>query len=83
MNATQTMFYTLTNYDSNTLELVPVLAKSLAEISKNEKGELLYTFEIRNEAKWDNGTPITAKDVEFTLKAFKNPKVNSNANRTE
>lgn len=80
---TQTMFYTVTNYDYTTLELVPVLAKAMPEYAKNEKGELLYTYELRPEAKWENGEPITAKDLEFTLKAFKNPKVESKANRTE
>ena len=34
-------------------------------------------FEIRQEAVWDNGTPITAEDVAFTIKTVKNPKVNA------
>jgi len=33
------------------------------------------TFEIRPEALWDNGDSITAKDVEFSVKVIKNPKV--------
>ncbi len=32
---------------------------------------------IREEAVWDNGTPITAEDVIFTTKTIKNPKVNA------
>ncbi len=35
------------------------------------------TFEILAEATWDNGTPVTAEDYVFTLKAIRNPKVNS------
>lgn len=34
-----------------------------------------YTFEILDEAVWDDGSPITAKDYEFTLKACLNPHV--------
>ncbi len=78
-----TMFYTSTNYDRKTLELVPVLVKSLPEKSTNDKGELLFTYEIRPEAKWDNGSPITAKDLEFSLKVLKNPKVDCQADRSE
>lgn len=65
-----------------TLEIIPVLAKSLPEVSENDKGEQLYTYEIRSEAKWDNGLPVTAKDVEFTLKVIKNPKVDNAASRS-
>ena len=39
------------------------------------KGGYRYDFELRKEAKWDNGTPILAEDVLFTFKALINPKV--------
>lgn len=76
-----TMFYPLIAIDFKTLQFVPVLVKSLPEFSQNEKGELLYTYEIRPEAVWDNGQPITARDVEFTLKVLKNPKVDCDNKR--
>jgi peptide/nickel transport system substrate-binding protein len=60
-----------------TLELQPVLIK---EIPKEytiqdgpDKGLLAYDFEILDGASWDNGSPITAKDVEFTFKTIFNP----------
>ncbi len=71
------LFQPLIAIDFKTLELVPVLAVSRPQIEKTEDGKgMIITYNIRPEAKWDNGSPITAKDVEFTLKVIKNPKVN-------
>ncbi|MFN7015410.1 MAG: ABC transporter substrate-binding protein, partial [Bacteroidia bacterium] len=70
----------LLGIDFKTLELVPVLAEARPEIEKRPEGGMLITYKIRPEARWDDGTPITAKDVEFTLKVIKNPKVD-NQNR--
>jgi len=33
-------------------------------------------YEIKEDAKWDNGTPITANDYIFTIKSILNPKTN-------
>lgn len=68
----------LLEVDFPTLELVPYLAKSLPIIEKTSDGKgLEITYEIREEAVWDDGKPITVDDVEFSLKAAKNPKVNA------
>lgn len=77
----ENIYLNLISLDPFSLQLVPVLAKSLPTHAENEKGEQFYTYEIRQEAVWDNGKPITAKDVEFTLKATKNPKVDDAHNR--
>ncbi len=66
---------TLLSVDFKTLDIIPVLAKSRPQIEETDEGQLLITYEIRPEAKWDNGQPITAKDMEFSLKVIKNPKV--------
>jgi peptide/nickel transport system substrate-binding protein len=75
------MFSKLLVYDLQTLKLTPQLAKSLPEIKVLEEGPyaggMALTYEIHPEAKWENGTPITAADYVFTIKAIKNPKVNS------
>ena len=55
----------LVKLDLKTLEYVPSLAKSLPEISEDG---LSYYYELREDAKWDDGTPITAKDVQFSVK---------------
>src|SRR6478672_3236698 len=33
----------------------------------------VYTFHIRNDAKWSNGTPVTAQDFEWTYKRLLTP----------
>ena len=75
-NAVQVMsniFMTLLDFDAKSLELVPLLAKSRPIVSPIDtgiyKGGLAYIYEIRDEAVWDNGTPVTAADYIFTIKA--------------
>ncbi|HUH74644.1 MAG TPA: ABC transporter substrate-binding protein [Chitinophagales bacterium] len=75
------IFQSLLQYDFKTLSLVPVLADSLPEVGSEGNG-ISLTFNIRPEARWDNGEPITAKDVVFSLKALLCPKVNSDAVKT-
>jgi peptide/nickel transport system substrate-binding protein len=70
------MFQNLVSFDYKTLELVPVLATEVPEIIAN--GNLLeVTFNIRPEATWDNGTPVTAQDVAFSVKSVMCPKANT------
>ena len=73
------IFQQLIEIDFKTLELTPVLAENRAVIEKTAKGGMSLTFTIRKEARWDNGSPVTAKDVVFTLKAMLNPAVNNSA----
>lgn len=70
------MFQSLNDIDFKTLELIPVLAEKRPTIEKTPEGQLKFHYSIRPEARWDNGSPVTAKDIEFTLKVIKNPKVN-------
>ncbi|MCS7161927.1 MAG: ABC transporter substrate-binding protein [Bacteroidia bacterium] len=51
---------------------VPMLAVGLPQVSPDG---LRYTFELHPAARWDNGEPVTAKDVEFSFKVVKNPLV--------
>jgi peptide/nickel transport system substrate-binding protein len=86
-SATQIMynlFQSLLNYDMNeSMDLIPVLAKARPEITVLPDGSgMELTYEIREEAKWDNGSPITAADVAFSFKALKCPGVNSDARKT-
>jgi peptide/nickel transport system substrate-binding protein len=67
-NITTYIFQTLTVIDFNTLELSPLLADSLPKITVHENGNTSYSYRIREEAKWDNGDAITAKDAEFAIK---------------
>lgn len=72
-NINHFVFQSLNGVNPKTLEIVPFLA-SLPVRSEDGK---THTFEIKNDAVWGDGTPITAEDVEFTLKVIKNPKVKS------
>lgn len=67
----------LLGINPTTYALEPALAKALPikeEIKEGEYAGLLsYTFEIRDEAVWDDGTPVTGKDMLFTVKATFNP----------
>lgn len=75
------IFCKLLVYDQQTLKLAPQLAVSRPEIVALEDGPyaggMSLTYEIHPEATWDNGEPVTADDYIFTIKAIKNPKVNS------
>ncbi len=53
--------------------LVPVLASSY---SVSEDGKI-YTFVLRNNAKFSDGTPITASDVVFTVQKAQDPGLKS------
>ena len=67
--------------DPQTYELIPQLAKERPAVeaitSGPNAGGTAYTFEIFEEAVWDNGTPVTGHDFIFTMKAINNPKVRS------
>ncbi|MBX7224638.1 MAG: hypothetical protein K1X55_01280 [Chitinophagales bacterium] len=85
-HATQIMrniFQTLLNYNmSDSSELIPVLAKQrpFIDVLPDKKG-MEITYEIREDAVWDDGTPITAEDVVFSYKALFCPGVNSESNK--
>ncbi len=79
------IFLSLLAVDPVTLEVVPQLARSRPEAAPIQSGPyqggIAYTFEIREEAVWDDGSPVTAQDYIFTLKAVFNPKVSAPAYR--
>lgn len=56
-------------------QLVPRLAKSWKQVDN-----LTYKYEIRDNVKFSDGTPMTADDVVFSLNRTKDPKVASYLN---
>ncbi len=64
-NAIQFIYPQLYNVDPFTAELIPSLVTW--EISDDS---LTYTFYIREDAVWSDGTPITANDIKFTYDAM-------------
>lgn len=53
----------------------PALAESW-DISDDGK---IYTFHLRRDAKWSDGSPVTAKDFEYSWRRVCDPKLASNA----
>ncbi len=64
------MYETLLGIDSVTMEFTPYLANRW--IISDDK--LTYTFEIDPEARWSDGTPVTAKDVKWTFNQVMDPR---------
>ena len=66
------MYMELLDFDPESLEMTPQLVKSnptITEITEGEfKGGTAFEYELREEAKWDDGSPITAEDVNFSIK---------------
>ena len=71
----------LAEYDPYTLSLDPLLIKSLGNIEDITEGPYAggqrFHYEMREEAVWDDGSPITGLDYAFTVKAVLNPKVDA------
>ncbi|MBK6404579.1 MAG: hypothetical protein IPF66_05830 [Holophagales bacterium] len=59
----------LLDYDEN-LNLVPGLAESV----EADQNRLVYTVTLREDARWEDGTPVTSDDVKATLDALVDPK---------
>lgn len=51
------------------LNLTPDLAESLPEISADQK---IYTLKLKSGLKWQDGKPLTADDVIFTIQTIQN-----------
>ena len=65
------LFAQLMMKDTSTGEFYPYLAEKV-DVSKDGKD---MTFTLRKDATWDDGSPVTVDDVEFTFQTIMNPKV--------
>ncbi len=76
--ALQVIQYThqkLLHFDYGDYSLQPVLAASRPIITLQPDGTQHLRYQIRPEARWDDGTPVSAADVLFTYKAALHPGV--------
>lgn len=65
---TELMFSGLMKYSEN-MEIVPDLAREAPETQDNGK---TYKFYLKENIFWQDGTPITADDIVFTVKTIQN-----------
>ncbi|MEZ4981304.1 MAG: ABC transporter substrate-binding protein [Saprospiraceae bacterium] len=74
---TERIFMYLLDHDPISLKMTPYLAAGLPEVEELSegpyKGGISLTFEIKEDAVWPNGSPITADDAEFSLKVILTP----------
>jgi oligopeptide transport system substrate-binding protein len=63
------LFLGLTDYDDETMAVVPELATSW---ECSEDG-LVWAFHMRKDVKWTDGTPVTAHDIEYAVKRTCDP----------
>lgn len=69
MDISRLIYGQLLKFDSAE-NLVPDLAENLPDISKNQK---TYTLKLKAGLKWQDGSPINADDVLFTIDIIQNP----------
>lgn len=61
-----------------TYKIEPLIAKELPEISEDH---MSYTFTLKENVKFSDGTPLTGEDVIYTIKSIKIPFVDAQALR--
>lgn len=81
------LYSTLNDIDSDIAQLIYSslykhdesgrLAYDLLEGATVSPDGKIYTFKIKSNAKWHNGSPLTANDVLFTFNAIKDPQYKS------
>ncbi len=73
------ILYPLAEMDPQTYILTPLLIEDIVPsepiLQGPDSGGAVFRFKIRDEATWDDGTPVTGHDYAFTVKMALNPKV--------
>lgn len=72
------IFETLLDINRENYEFIPLIAKSLPEVSSDH---LTYTFDMKENVTFSDGKPLTGEDVIFTMKTIKNPFTDAQALR--
>jgi len=73
VDITEQLFMGLTDFDPKTYQAVPELAE---EWKVNDEGDI-YTFKLRKDAVWADGSPVTSDDVVWTLQRNISPDTKS------
>ncbi|PJJ54835.1 ABC transporter substrate-binding protein [Hymenobacter chitinivorans] len=82
LEAANMLYSSLLFVDPSRQQFTPCLAEALPTVEHTDSLTLL-TYRIRPEAVWDNGQPILAKDVAFTLKVMNCPGLPIESNQAQ
>ncbi|PKV75816.1 ABC transporter substrate-binding protein [Pontibacter ramchanderi] len=66
------LYQSLLTVDLEDNTLKPGLASSFPEVERKDSLTFFH-YQLRPEAEWPDGSPVTAQDVAFTLKVLKSP----------
>lgn len=70
------LFQSLLSADLADDQIKPYLAAEMPEMERTDS-TTLFSYQLRDEAVWTDGSPVTAADVAFTLKVMKAPLLNN------
>lgn len=69
----QYIFLPPADFHPESLDLIPILLDELPETENLSDGRVAYKMKFKQDAVWENGTPVTAEDYLFTLKVIMHP----------
>lgn len=72
LSASRLIFSSLYTYDTT-----GHLQNDLAESTQVDESQTTYTVKLRSDARWHDGTKLTAEDVAFTVDLIKDPETRS------
>ncbi|UOQ72333.1 ABC transporter substrate-binding protein [Hymenobacter cellulosilyticus] len=82
LEAANMLYSSLLFVDPSRQQFTPCLAEALPTVERTDSLTLL-TYRIRPEAVWDNGQPVLARDVAFTLKVMNCPGLPIESNQAQ
>ncbi|TGE22057.1 ABC transporter substrate-binding protein [Hymenobacter aquaticus] len=82
LEAANLLYSSLLFVDPSKQQFTPCLAEALPTVVQTDSLTLL-TYRIRPEAVWDNGQPVLARDVAFTLKVMNCPGLPTESNQAQ
>ncbi|TGE27005.1 ABC transporter substrate-binding protein [Hymenobacter metallicola] len=82
LEAANLLYSSLLFVDPSKQQFTPCLAEALPSVQLKDSLTLL-TYRIRREAVWDNGKPVLAQDVAFTLKVMNCPGLPIESNQSQ
>src|SRR5690606_27046976 len=66
------VYQSLLTVNLKTESIEPLLAEELPSVNVADSVSF-FRFRLRPQARWDNGQPVTAQDVAFSLKLLQSP----------